>query len=343
MVVMVEMRNDDSKVSVIIPAYNAENSLRVCIDSALGQTLKPCQVLVINDGSTDTTGEIARGYGDKITYIEQENQGQGAARNKGLRCARGKYVAFLDADDYWLKDFLDTCVAFLEKHKEVIAVSTGIRIKLFDGSEHILPPCVHGRERINEPIVVDNFFTFWAEQDHVRTGSNLIRKTVIDEAGEQRADLRVSQDLEYWGYIATFGKWGFIPEPLWVGNSRATSAASGWLNKYRLRRSLCPTVESWERRIVPRLGDDEISSFEIIRGRVAAVYAHNKILARDYNEAFNIVQKYGASMPHNRLTSLMHMGAHFGKVGWSFVCLIVRLKELIKAWSFPMQEKLSDD
>ncbi len=326
------MDKDDRKVSVVIPAYNAEKSLRVCIDSALGQTLKPYQVLVINDGSTDATREVARSYGDKITYIEQENRGQGAARNAGLEKASGQFIAFLDADDYWLKTFLDTCLAFLETHTDVVAVSTGIRTKLFDGREQISPPCVHGRERIEKPIVVDNFFRFWAEQDHVRTGSNLIRKAVIDEAGHQRADLRVSQDLEYWGYIATFGKWGFIPEPLWVGNSRAASVASGWLDKYRLRRSLCPTVEAWERRIAPRLKHDEIASFQIVRGRVAAGYAHNKILAGNFKEAFGIVQKYGASMPRNRLTSLMHMGASLGNVGWSFVCLIVRLREFVKAW-----------
>lgn len=326
------MNKDDRKVSVIIPAYNAENSLGVCIDSALGQTLKPCQVLVINDGSTDTTGEIARGYGDKITYIEQENLGQGAARNKGLQFARGKYIAFLDADDYWLGDFLDTCVAFLEKHKDLVAVSTGIRINLLDRSEHILPPCIRGRDGIDKPIVVDDFFKFWAEQDHVRTGSNLIRKAVIDEAGYQRADLRVSQDLEYWGFIATFGKWGFIPEPLWVGNSRTAAATSGWLKKYRLRRSLCPTVEAWERRIVPRLKHDEIASFQIVRGRVAVGYAHAKILAGDFEEAFDIVQKYGASMPRNRLTSLLHKGASLGEVGWFIVCLIVRLRDFFTAW-----------
>jgi glycosyltransferase involved in cell wall biosynthesis len=290
-------------VSVIIPAYNAENSLTACIASVLGQTFKPYEVLVINDGSSDRTGEIAKRYGDKIIYIEQENQGQGAARNKGLKRAHGEFIAFLDADDYWRKDFLEHTVTFLEEHQEAIAVSTALVIQYADGGEKIMPACLQNQEKFDRPIILENFFKFWAEQDHVRTGSNLIRKSVIDQAGGQRADLRISQDLEYWGYIATFGKWGFIPEPLWVGCSRTAAIGPGWLKKYKQRRKLCPTVESWEKRIVPRLKSEDIHGFEIVRGRVAASYAHNKILAGDLNGALDIIKKYSASMPRNQLKS----------------------------------------
>ena len=331
------MTGTNSRVSVIIPAYNAENSLVACIDSVLGQTLKPYEVLVVNDGSSDRTGAIAMGYGDKIVYIEQENQGQGAARNRGLDQASGEFIAFLDADDYWLKDFLQRCTDFLREHKEIAAVSTALVIKYADGKEKIMPPCMQGQGKVEQPIILDNFFRFWAEQDHVRTGSNVIRKSIIDEAGNQRADLRISQDLEYWGYIATFGKWGFIPEPLWVGCSRAAAIAPGWLKKYQQRRRLCPTVEAWEKRIVPRLKDYERSGFEIVRGRVAASYAHNKILAGDREEAFDIVRKHGATMPHNNLTSLMGMGARSGGFGWSIVCIIIKLKERIKAWKLRLR------
>lgn len=325
------MQYKERKVSVIIPAYNAESSLEACINSALEQTLVPFEIFVINDGSTDNTAEIAKNYGNRIIYCEQENQGQGAARNTGLQRAKGDYIAFLDADDYWLDRFLETCVAYLEENKDTIAVSTGIIVKLVNNEEYILPKALHGKDSIRNPVILDNFFTFWAEQDHVRTGSNVIRKSTVDEAGPQRADLRISQDLEYWGYIATFGKWGFIPEPLWVGNSRA-AAAPGLTKKYRHRRSLCPSVESWEQRIVPRLRDDEKWGFQMVRGRVAAAYAHSKILGGDATSAYHIIKKYQSSMPRNKVTSLMRMGAFLGKFGWLIVCYIIRLKELAKAW-----------
>lgn len=325
------MDSTKHRVSVVIPAYNSENTLAACIESALGQTLRPYEILVINDGSSDKTAEVARIYGSKIIYREQENQGQGAARNTGLEIASGDFVAFLDADDYWLDGFLEKCVTFLEKYKDTVAVSTGFIVKRPNRKEQILPPCLHGSDRIEEPIVLENFFSFWAEQDHVRTGSNVIRRAIIEEAGYQRADLRISQDLEYWGYIATFGKWGFIPEPWWVGNSQAGAVATGWLERYRQRRRLCPTVEAWEKRIVARISSGDAPGFGVVRGRVAAGFAHNKILAGNFNGAFDIVRKYGSTMPHNRLTSLMKIGAGLGRFGWSFVCTIIRMKEFAKA------------
>ena len=324
-------------VSVILPAYNAEQSLATSIDSALAQS-PSLEVIVINDGSTDRTEEIALSYGNRIQYLKQANQGQGAARNSGLRLATGEFIAFLDADDYWLPPFLERCLAFLDAHPEVIAVSTGFIVKAADGSETLHPKALQGSSPIMAPLVLENFYQFWADQDHVRTGTVLIRKSVIDQAGLQRADLRVSQDLEYWGYLATYGRWGFIPEPLWVGNSRA-AAASGWLRKYYQRRRLCPTVESWEQRIVPCLRQEDRAAFDVVRGRVAAGYAHNKILGGSPEDALHIVQKYGSTLPHNRLTALLCMGIRYGAVGWQLACWLVKLKEIAKAVRLSLSAK----
>ena len=223
--------------------------------------------------------------------------------------------------------------------KRAIAVSTGLVIKMFNGEEKILPAFLNNPTHSTKPTMPENFFQYWAEHDHVRTGSNVIRRDVVEEAGFQRADLRISEDLEYWGYIATFGKWGFIPKQLWVGNSRSAAVASGWLQKYKMRRNLCSTVEEWQERILPRLKKNEIPYFNIVRGRVAAGYAHNKILAGDYFEAFEIVQKYGDSMPLNRLTRLMRLGIILRKSGWLLVCQLIRLREITKSWSLSLLRK----
>jgi glycosyltransferase involved in cell wall biosynthesis len=325
----------DQKVSVIIPAYNVENCLRMCLDSVVGQKLMPYEIFVINDGSTDRTADVAKSYGEKIIYIEQNNQGQGAARNCGLKLASGEFIAFLDADDYWLKNFLKSCIDFLKKHQNAIAVSTGLIIKMESGNELIHSEYLSKEESNKIPMIIDNFFQFWADYDHVRTGSNVIRKNIVDKAGLQREDLRISQDLEYWGYIATFGKWGFIPEPLWVGNSRSIARRT-WLEKYKKRRLLCPSVEAWEKRIVQRLKDEDISGFQIVRGRVASYYAHNKILARRYDEAYEIIKNYGRTMPQNKLTMIFKVGSMFGKYSWKFACILVLLKETLKAIKLPL-------
>ena len=321
---------NDRSVSVIIPAYLAEHSLQATLESVFAQELPPREIIVINDGSPDATAEVAKSFGARITYLEQENAGQGAARNAGLQIATGRFIAFLDADDYWLPGFLDACVRFLEQHPEAVAVSTGLTVRLANGEEKTLPRCLTDGS-IQVPRVLHDFYAFWAEQDHVRTGSNVIRKSVIDRAGAQRADLRVSQDLEYWGYIATFGKWGFIPEPLWVGNSRAIGKRIGWLRKYRKRRRLCPSVEAWQSRILPRLLPEQVPYFETVRGRVAAGYAHNMVLATRFEDAYGVFRRYGGTMPENRVVRLMRWGAALGTPGWLTACAVLLARECAKS------------
>ena len=323
----------DCNVSVIIPTYNSAVTLARSIDSALVQTLKPKEIIIINDGSTNNTAEVVGNYKDKILYLEQTNQGQGAARNAGLRVAVGKYVAFLDADDYWLPDFLRSCVEFLETHLEAIAVSAGQIIKLWGHKDLIRPPILArpDSQKPKEAFVLEDFFGFWAEQNHITTGSNLIRRDVIEKAGYQLADLRISQDLEYWGYLATFGKWGFIPVPLFVSDGTAVAAAQNWMSKYYTRRKLCPTVEQWERRIMLRLPEKDLPAFNIVRGRVAASFAHSKILAGNDLLARKIVQEYGELFPSGIITNIVRIGNKLGRVGWKIACESLRLREYTKA------------
>jgi hypothetical protein len=319
-------------VSVIIPAYDVENCLRDAIDSAWGQQLPPKEIIVIDDGSTDATDAVARSYGSRIVYIKQEHTGQGAARNAGLAIARGEFVAFLDADDYWQPEFLKMCVRFLRSHEEAIAVSTGLITQMFDGSRVIHPRQLCGDDAaVKEPFMIDRFFDVWAQYDHVRTGSNVIRRSVIEKAGLQRADLRIAEDLEYWGYLATFGKWGFIPQPLWVGNSRRAALAKGWIHKYRLRWRSCPDVDLWEKRILPRLSSEQLDAFEIVRGRVALAFAQNKILGGARASARRIVREYGPAMPACSLARLLRLGVKGRWIGWQVACGIVLCHEWAKA------------
>lgn len=97
------------KVSIIIPAYNVENYIAECLESVFNQTYKNIECIVIDDGSTDNTAEIIKEYNKKhnnLVYIPQKNQGPSIARNKGLKCAMGEFIFFLDSDDHMGKDFL---------------------------------------------------------------------------------------------------------------------------------------------------------------------------------------------------------------------------------------------
>ncbi len=105
-------------VSIITPCYNGERFLAETIESVLGQTYTNWEMLVVDDGSTDGTARLASEYAVKdsrIQLLRQANAGTAAARNNGMRRARGRYIALLDADDVWDADFLERQLAFMRK------------------------------------------------------------------------------------------------------------------------------------------------------------------------------------------------------------------------------------
>ncbi len=112
----------DNLISVIIPTYNRKLWVQEAIDSVLRQKNVKFECIVIDDGSTDGTGEILKNkYGDRIRYYWQENRGESAARNFGASLAKGKYLAFLDSDDVWLPKKLSIQVSYLEKFPTISA------------------------------------------------------------------------------------------------------------------------------------------------------------------------------------------------------------------------------
>lgn len=115
-----------TKISIIVPVYNMEKYLDRCLDSLVNQTLKDIEIIVINDGSTDNSENIINNYKHKypklIKPITQNNLGISIARNKGLNQAKGKYICFVDSDDYVSKDMLQEAFKYIEKTKDDIVV-----------------------------------------------------------------------------------------------------------------------------------------------------------------------------------------------------------------------------
>lgn len=111
-------------VSIIIPTYNYGEYLPVALESCMRQTYKNLEIIVIDDGSTDNTKEIVGRYGEGIVYIFQARSGVSSARNKGLECAKGDFIGFLDADDYLIEDAISTRMDILLNNPHVGAVLT---------------------------------------------------------------------------------------------------------------------------------------------------------------------------------------------------------------------------
>ena len=121
------------KYSVIIPVYNAEKTLKRCLDSLLGQKRQDVEIILINDGSSDRSGEIIDEYRRKygsIVSLEQENSGVSAARNRGLNAATGTYILFVDSDDFIESDMVERMMEVMKIMKRRIMILPMIYVSL---------------------------------------------------------------------------------------------------------------------------------------------------------------------------------------------------------------------
>lgn len=109
----------NSLISCVIPVFNGEKYFKETLDSVLAQTYRPLEVIVVDDGSTDSTPEIAQTYSGSIKYVRQDNQGVAAAKNTGLGFSRGEFIAILDADDLWHAEKLERQMVKMRQQPEI--------------------------------------------------------------------------------------------------------------------------------------------------------------------------------------------------------------------------------
>jgi glycosyltransferase involved in cell wall biosynthesis len=151
----------DPLVSAVVPAYNAARTLRAAVESILLQTVGDIEVIVVDDGSGDDTAGVARAIGDpRVRLVSQANGGASAARNAGIRSARGRYVAFLDADDLWLPNKLARQLALLGSRPDVHAVHCGAAY--VDDELRVLSvrPCRPWRDALLDVLLFENLAAF---------------------------------------------------------------------------------------------------------------------------------------------------------------------------------------
>jgi len=179
-------------VSVIIPAWNAERYLGETIESALGQTAPPAEIIVVDDGSTDRTAAIARSYPSPVTVISERVGGPGAARNLGVSRSRGDWLAFLDADDVWLPEKLQRQLAKADPDTPLICTDR------YNFGERGALPDVQGT--IQPQISGDVFLHLLLHGNFITTSTVLLRRDVFDETGgfTVHDDLIGTEDWDLW-------------------------------------------------------------------------------------------------------------------------------------------------
>ncbi|MFP4616188.1 MAG: glycosyltransferase family 2 protein [Thiohalorhabdus sp.] len=190
-------------VSVIIPAYNAAQYIGAALDSVLAQDYPRKEIIVVDDGSTDDTRAVLEGYAGHIRVLTQANAGAAAARNKGLECARGAYIAFLDADDVWLPGKLSRQVTYMERNPHVLMSYGKWEERWMEDTRDPLEGNSTADEGEGDDLSVVPACSGWLYTQllhdfAVWTSVVMMKRELFQRIGGFTESLKQGQDFEYW-------------------------------------------------------------------------------------------------------------------------------------------------
>jgi len=204
----------DLSISVLVPAYNAAATLPRTLDSLINQDSEAWTAVVVDDGSSDRTAEVAAGYAardSRIRSFSQSNAGTAAARNAAAGASEGEFISLLDADDYLLPSYVSTMSAFIEDHPGYEIYSCNVWLEYADGSRLLYVETPEVRSHANMSF-----------RDYLLGGSYLcmlgaiVRRTTFDRLGGFRPGY-YAEDVDFWRRaLASGAKHIFCPEPLAV-------------------------------------------------------------------------------------------------------------------------------
>jgi glycosyltransferase involved in cell wall biosynthesis len=197
------------RVSVIIPTYNRADLIGETIESVLNQTFGDFEIIIVDDGSTDSTKEVVRRFDGPIKYIYQENRGRSCARNQGFEASSGNYVCFLDSDDVLNPRMFERQVSLLESNSELGFVFSDYQF--VNRAGEILPKpevfCAH-------PLRRGRIFRFLIYFDFIFPSSVLARRDCVNKAGLFDPSLDAAEDLDWLLRMTRLYETDYIPEQL---------------------------------------------------------------------------------------------------------------------------------
>jgi glycosyltransferase involved in cell wall biosynthesis len=220
------MTDEVAPVSVVIAAYNAEKTLGAAVASALGQVVRPAQVIVVDDGSRDGTASVAASF-PEVLLVKQDNQGPSAARNTGIGRVSQPWVAFLDADDVWLPDKLARQLAASARHPSAVLLA-GDWVRTPPGSgagESTTGVAAAGDERLMgyQDVLVLNRF---------QTSTVLVRSEVLRTCGGFDPALDGAEDWDMWLRCAKLGEIVKLDVPLVIYRDEPTGYSKNLVRLY---------------------------------------------------------------------------------------------------------------
>ncbi|WP_419663486.1 glycosyl transferase, family II [Desulfosarcina variabilis str. Montpellier] len=218
-------------VSVVVTCYNYGHFLAACLNSVLSQTFKEIEVIVVDDGSTDDSEQVAIPFlkDERVRYIKQKNGGQANAKNRGIREAKGEFIAFLDADDQWDKCKIEKQLPLFED------TSVGVVYSIHRFVDEAGQPVMRQKRRrtmkprkgkVTQYLFIDNFIPF---------SSTVVRSDCFNRLGVFDESLAMGIDWDLWLRFSTRYLFDYVDEPLLIYRI----GHSGQMSKNVLKRQSC--------------------------------------------------------------------------------------------------------
>lgn len=290
--------------SVIIPLYNKEISIRNTITSVLAQTITDFELLVVNDSSTDKSREVVAAMADeRIKIIDKANGGVSSARNTGIKAAKYEYVAFLDGDDFWEPDFLESILNLIKEYPEAGAYTTGY-VCIYKGK------VIHSLA-VKKRGVVRNFFATMHYSPVMHSSSVCIKKDTFVKVGMFDERISFGEDYHMWNRLGKHSSIAASPEiKAWY----KIDAENRAMNK----------IPILEKHWTYYIETDEIDNEEMSKYYSRYVRRHvlYYVLKRKFKWAWQLAFKYRdfVSLPsyflvhqYRELKSIPHLISNFGR------------------------------
>ena len=185
------------KFSVVISVYNKANFIRKTIDSVLAQTESDYEIIIVNDVSTDGSDQVIQSFSDtRISYnCLKENSGAASARNKGVELATGQYIAFLDGDDLWDKNYLTTISDLIAKFPDHSVFATAVHIQEHDGYRDSKYTFQNPEKKVQLSL---NYFESSLKNTILTSSSTVVKKSVFAQTGIYDTSIKSGQDTDLW-------------------------------------------------------------------------------------------------------------------------------------------------
>ena len=294
------------KFSVVIPLYNKEHYIEATIRSVLSQTCQDFEVIVVDDGSKDNSLALARKYeSDRVRVIAQENQGVSVARNTGIENARGKFIAFLDADDQWQANYLATIQGLTDQYPESDIFVTAYTVDMGNGKLHYST-----RLEPETGCLPSYWLTLAKGYDFVWTSATVIRRSALIKAGLFKPGEKIGQDLDMWARVARNNPRVAYSNKLCVYYNRA--AESNARTRVRVAWAGAFIRDLEEELVNPQRTAEEIASIQHKYDKKMTVFIFTAILAGEKERASKALKEWKGEK--NTTNRLLRMGLRIAKL-----------------------------